>query len=200
MKGHAGAADRQQPQADDHVGGDRPEQRPDAVTRSISAAATSAPWILLKDKLTETTYEWDTRSVADGRYEVQGGRVRRAANAPGKGKTASARQRPGPGGQHPAGRRRRRSPSSAGGREGELPRGRPHQRGRGADYASTRPRTGRRCSLRITSGIRPEETAAFNIRGLQPGNHQVTIRATDAKGNQAFESVFVTVQGPAAAK
>ena len=33
-----------------------------------------------------------------------------------------------------------------------------------------------------------------------PGHHQMTIRATDAKGNPAFESVFVTVQGPAAAK
>src|SRR5262249_40635612 len=27
----------------------------------------AAPWILLKDKLTEATWDWDTRSVADGR-------------------------------------------------------------------------------------------------------------------------------------
>ena len=31
----------------------------------------SGKWILLKDKLKETTFEWDTRSVADGRYEVR---------------------------------------------------------------------------------------------------------------------------------
>ena len=28
-------------------------------------------WILLKDKLKEATFDWDTRSVADGRYEVK---------------------------------------------------------------------------------------------------------------------------------
>ena len=44
----------------------------------------------------------------------------------------------------------------------------------------------------------PEETAEFTIAGLTPGRHQVTIRATDSSGNQAFENVPVTVQGPAA--
>src|SRR5205085_1789254 len=30
-----------------------------------------APWVLLKDKLTDTHFDWETRSVADGRYEVK---------------------------------------------------------------------------------------------------------------------------------
>jgi hypothetical protein len=38
------------------------------------------------------------------------------------------------------------------------------------------------------------------VPGLPGGSHQITVRATDAKGNQAFESVFVTVEGPAASR
>ena len=29
------------------------------------------PWILLKDKLTETSFTWETRKMADGRYQVR---------------------------------------------------------------------------------------------------------------------------------
>ena len=46
----------------------------------------------------------------------------------------------------------------------------------------------------------PEETAAFTIARLSPGSHQVTIRATDSSGNQAFESLLIKVEGPAASK
>jgi flagellar hook assembly protein FlgD len=46
----------------------------------------------------------------------------------------------------------------------------------------------------------PEETVSFSVKDLSPGQHQVTLRATDSKGNQAFENLFVTVQAPAAAK
>jgi hypothetical protein len=45
----------------------------------------------------------------------------------------------------------------------------------------------------------PEETVSFSLPGLRAGQHQVTLRATDAKGNQAFQTVFVTVKGPVAA-
>ena len=39
----------------------------------------------------------------------------------------------------------------------------------------------------------PEETVSFTLRGLSEGAHQITLRATDAKGNQAFETVSVTI-------
>ena len=29
-----------------------------------------SPWILLKDRLTETQFEWDTRTVADGMHSL----------------------------------------------------------------------------------------------------------------------------------
>ena len=44
----------------------------------------------------------------------------------------------------------------------------------------------------------PEERATFTVPGLSPGQHQLTLRATDAKGNPAFENVFVNVEAPAA--
>ena len=50
---------------------------------------THGPWILLKDKLTDATYDWDTRAVADGRYEIKVVASDAAANALGDGKAAS---------------------------------------------------------------------------------------------------------------
>ena len=44
----------------------------------------------------------------------------------------------------------------------------------------------------------PEEGVSFSVPGLPAGSHQITVRATDAKGNQAFESVLVTVDATAA--
>ena len=46
-------------------------------------------WILLKDKLKEATFDWDTRSVADGRYEVKVVASDALANAEGSGKATS---------------------------------------------------------------------------------------------------------------
>ena len=43
----------------------------------------------------------------------------------------------------------------------------------------------------------PEETVVFAVPGLAPGRHQLTIRATDAHGNQGFENLLVTVDEPA---
>ena len=46
----------------------------------------------------------------------------------------------------------------------------------------------------------PTESISFEIKGLAPGTHQVTLRATDSKGNQAFQNVFVKVEGPTASR
>src|SRR5208282_3222825 len=47
------------------------------------------PWILLKDNLKDSTYDWDTRTAADGRYQVKVIASDALANAPGDGKTSS---------------------------------------------------------------------------------------------------------------
>jgi hypothetical protein len=43
----------------------------------------------------------------------------------------------------------------------------------------------------------PQEKLDFSIAGLKPGPHQVTLRATDARGNNAISSVPVTIDAPA---
>ena len=40
---------------------------------------------------------------------------------------------------------------------------------------------------------RQQEIYDFVVGGLSAGDHQLTLRATDAHGNQAFETVSVTI-------
>jgi hypothetical protein len=46
----------------------------------------------------------------------------------------------------------------------------------------------------------PQAPATFSIKGLSPGPHQITVRATDARGNQGFENIFVTIEPAAVSK
>ena len=50
-----------------------------------------------------------------------------------------------------------------------------------------------------TDGIydSPEETVKMAIPDLSVGQHQITLRATDIKGNTLYETLFVTVPGQA---
>jgi hypothetical protein len=41
----------------------------------------------------------------------------------------------------------------------------------------------------------PEESLEFAIPDLKPGPHQIAVRATDARGNQATATIAVTVGG-----
>ncbi|MFT3788010.1 MAG: hypothetical protein QM770_17870 [Tepidisphaeraceae bacterium] len=49
---------------------------------------TNDPWVLLAKDLATTTYEWDTRRVPDGRYELKLEASDASSNAPGTGKAA----------------------------------------------------------------------------------------------------------------
>ena len=62
----------------------------DAVRYTLSTrSAPGQPWVTLAKDLTDATFSWDTRRVADGRYEVRVEASDALANAPGAGKTAS---------------------------------------------------------------------------------------------------------------
>jgi len=65
-----------------------------------SSAGWVRPWILLKDKLTEATYDWDTRTAAHGRYELKVTASDAASNPPARGKTATRIATPMLVGQH----------------------------------------------------------------------------------------------------
>jgi WD40 repeat protein len=158
------------------------------------------PWILLKDKLTDPTFEWDTRSVADGRYVVKVVASDANANPPGEGKTAS----------------RVTDPITVDNTPpviGDLKWG---QKGEAVhldfkivdetsivaacDYSVDSDRDWQMVLPVDKIFDSPEETMSFSTPGLKPGQHQITLRATDAKGNQAFHTVFVTIKEPVAQK
>ena len=159
-----------------------------------------APWILLKDRLTDLTFEWDTRAVADGRYQIKVVASDAAANQPGTGKSASRISDPVVVDN---------TPPVIGDLKWKQNGPAVHVELRVADRTSTVASveysvdSAKDWQLvlpvdKIYDG--PEATVGFDVAGLSPGSHQVTLRATDSKGNQAFENLFIKVEGPEASR
>ena len=158
----------------------------------------SGEWILLKAKLKEPTFDWDTRSVADGRYQVKVVASDAASNPPGDGKTAS----------------RvstffviNNTPPTIG------------------DLAVRPAGNDVKVDLRVQDHISiianveysvdssddwqavlpvdnifdsTDEKVSFTIKSLAAGSHQITIRATDSRGNQALQTEVIKIAGPTA--
>jgi hypothetical protein len=173
----------------------------DPMLYSVSFRSGSrTPWILLKDKLKEPTFEWDTRSVADGRYEVRVIGSDAAANPKGTGKTAT----------------RVSEPLLVDNTAPQLGEIKAVTKGNGAtisfdavdrtstlatfeysvdssqDWQAVLP------SDNIADG--PEESVSFTATGLSGGPHQVAVRATDAQGNRTTRTILVTVNATADAQ
>jgi hypothetical protein len=163
-------------------------------------AGTDGPWIVLKDKATENSYEWDTRAVADGRYQVRVVASDALANVPGAGKTASRVSEPVVVDN---------TPPAIGdlhaeivGREARVSLRIVDRTGTvaSAEYALDSARDWQAFLPSDNIWDSPEETASFNVANLSPGPHQIGVRATDSAGNVAYETVYVTVkEAPAAA-
>lgn len=169
----------------------------DALEYSLHFRAGSrGPWILLKDKLTDTTYTWDTRSVADGRYQVRITASDAKANARGQGRSSSRVSDPitvdntapviG------------NLKTAVNGKEVRIDL---KVVDRTSTVASVQYSVDSNDDWQAVSASDnifdgPEESVSFTIPDLSPGVHQVAIRATDAKGNQAYESVVVTIEKP----
>lgn len=158
-----------------------------------------AEWILLKGKLKENNYEWDTRTVADGRYEIKVVASDAAANPVGQGKTTSRISDPvlvdntAPvigdikttvqGDQVKVDIRAVDRTSTVAAVDYAVDSGQ--------DWQAAAP------SDKMFDG--PEESATLTVTGLSPGPHQITVRATDSRGNQGFATAFVTIEPPASA-
>lgn len=158
------------------------------------------PWILLREDLATPTFEWDTRSVGDGKYEVRVVATDARSNAPGSAEQASRvsdpvtidNTAPAIGDlnwRHEAPDAVRVDLRAADGTSTVAAV--EYAVDAGKDWQLVLP------SDNIFDG--PEERVSFAAGGLTPGRHQVTVRATDAKGNTAYQSVFVNVENPAAA-
>ena len=192
---------RVQPTPHQVITWDAADPNADALQYTLSfRKIPSGPWILLKDKLTDPQFDWDTRSVADGRYEVKVTASDANANPVGQGKTASRVSDPIVVDNTP--------PTI-----GDLKWA---QKGDKAQFdfkIVDDTSTVAACDFSIDSNRdwqtvlpvdnifdSPEEAVSFVTPELSPGQHQITLRATDSKGNQAFQTVFVNIKGPVARK
>jgi hypothetical protein len=162
--------------------------------------ASHEQWILLKDNLTDATYDWDTRSVADGRYEVRIVASDVLANARGSGRTAERISDP-------------IVVDNTAPVVGDL---KVSAKGNSAVVDARvvdRMTTVAKLEYAVDSNDdwqmvlpsdkiadSPEEAYSFTIPSLASGSHQITLRASDSHGNQAFESVPVTIEAPTAKK
>lgn len=154
---------------------------------------TRGEWILLKDKVKEKSYLWNTRQLADGRYQVRVVASDALSNPIGEGLTTSRFS------------------------ETVMVDNTPPAIG---DIKTEQTEDGVRVSLRAVdrtstvAGVQyavdsradwqaaassdmlydsPEETVSFVVPGLAVGQHQLALRAKDSQGNTAYETVLVTV-------
>jgi hypothetical protein len=154
----------------------------------------SGEWILLKDKLTDPTYDWNTRNVADGHYHIKVVASDAAANPIGQGKSAS-----------------RVSeevvvdntPPEIGDLKVTPGKGEATIEANVVDITSTVAALAFsidsaedwQAVLPVdTIADSPQEAYSFVVGGLSAGSHQVTLRATDSQGNQSFTTVKVTAE------
>jgi hypothetical protein len=156
-------------------------------------SAVNAPWILLKNKLHDATYEWDTRSVPDGRYQVKVEASDAAANPMGQGKTASrisdmvlVDNTPPVVGD---------IKTQVHGQDVTV-----HLRAvdrtsivAAVDYAIDSASDWQSAASVDKMFDSPAAEAEFTVTGLTAGTHQIVVRATDARGNEGYETVTVTV-------
>jgi hypothetical protein len=160
----------------------------------------SGQWILLKDKVRENQFEWDTRSVADGRYEVKVVASDVSANPPGKGRTSGRVSDPILVDNTPPAIGDLRWQQKGAAVQVDLTAVDRTSVVAAMDYAVDSSREWQ--AVLPTDNIfdGPREAVTLSIPGLSAGTHQVTLRATDAKGNQAFENLVVTLEPPAASR
>jgi hypothetical protein len=156
-------------------------------------------WVLLKDKLAEPTYDWDTRTVADGRYEVKVTASDASSNPPGQGKTASRVSDPITVDNTPPVIGDLKSSQVANKLQIDLKVVDVTSTVASVEYCVDSSKDWQFVLPTDQIYDSPEETVSFSITGLKAGRHQVTLRATDSKGNQSFENLFANIQAPAAA-
>jgi hypothetical protein len=152
------------------------------------------PWILMQDKVKEATYQWDTRGVPDGRYQVRVVASDAKANARGEGRIGS----------------RISDPLTVDNTPPVIGDVKAKVEGKAAqveakivdrtsivakvEYAVDSKDEWQAVSASDTIFDSPEEAVNFTIDGLAAGAHQIMLRASDAHGNPAYETVAVTIE------
>ena len=154
---------------------------------------TRGPWILLKDKLKDTTYQWNTRQLADGRYQIRVVASDAASNPAGQGLTGQrvsdtvVIDNTGPaigdvqvkrnGGKIEVSARIVDQTSTIA----------------SADYALDSSDDWQAVESSDMLFDSPDETVKFAVSGLSAGQHQLTLRAKDSHGNATYETLIVSI-------
>ncbi|HWP40352.1 MAG TPA: hypothetical protein VNL70_05455 [Tepidisphaeraceae bacterium] len=151
------------------------------------------PWIVLKDKLKDPTCEWETRTVGDGRYEIKVEASDGSSNPAGHGRSSSRISDPvivdntppliGDANVLPDGAHVKLSLKVVD-RTTTVARLEYAVDG-SSDWQTVLP------SDNIADA--PQERYEFTLKGLSAGPHQIAVRATDARGNRAYETLNVTI-------
>ncbi|MGB7157890.1 MAG: hypothetical protein WBD40_07475, partial [Tepidisphaeraceae bacterium] len=200
-EGEASADNGQQGTGKQTITWESTDPNADAMVYSVYFRNGSrAPWILLKEKLKEATFEWDTRGVADGRYEIRVVASDVAANPRGTGKTAARVSDPViVDNTAPILGQIKAEPVAGGAKVSFTAVDRTSTLAKfeysvdsSEDWQAVLP------SDNIADG--PEESVTFAATGLTGGPHQVAVRATDARGNRTTQTTLVTVDATAAVK
>jgi hypothetical protein len=159
--------------------------------------SSSSDWILLKDKLKDPTFDWDTKGVGDGRYEIKVQASDLAVNEAGSGKVGSRVSDP---------ILVDNTAPLIGDITNTVTGDSVQIKLNAVDRASTVASleyavdSAEGWQLVLPSdkiADSPEEAYDFKVNGLPTGAHQIMFRATDAAGNRAFESIGITVSGKA---
>jgi hypothetical protein len=167
----------------------------DTLTYSIFLrSGTRSPWIPLKDKLSTTSHEWQTRAAADGTYQVKVEASDSTANPLGAGKTASRVSDPvivdntAP----IIGDLKTSTEGAAATIEMKVV----DRTGIITSAAYSVDSSGDWQAVLPSDNIAdsPEEAYRFTVPALSPGSHQITLRALDRRGNAAFQTVSVTIE------
>jgi hypothetical protein len=150
-------------------------------------------WILLQEKLKEPQHLWDTRGMADGRYWLKVVASDARANPRGEGKDSSRVSDPVVVDNTPPVIGDVKVTKVDGGVKIE---------------ARIVDRTGIVCLVEYAVDSKdewqaviasdkmfdsPEEGVSFTVGALAAGSHQVTLRASDDHGNQAYEAIPVVI-------
>ena len=155
--------------------------------------ADRGPWVLVKDKLRDSQYDLDTRTLADGRYELKVVASDAPGNPPGQEKSASRVSDPFVVDNTAPVIENVKSRVEKGQvaidfevTDSTSPIG-------SVDFSVDSRDDWRAVLPSDNMWDQPHQSATAVIPGLSAGDHQVTLRAADDHGNTAYSSIVVHV-------